>query len=471
MANLYRIIDKNGHRCLLKENTIQRAIRENKARRKRILKARQFGVSTGCIIDMFDEVLWTPNFTACIIAHEQDSIQKLFRIVQRAYTHMTPNYQQFRAQLDRGGGSKYQMFFPEINSRIYCDLESRGDTIHRLHISESAFIKDVNRIKSTIETVPMGGKITNETTPNGIGNHFYDEWIDPDSNFVNMFFPWYLHDEYRMEDHSIHALTEDEIKLCQKVEKIYGFKLSLSQIAFRRYKQADLKTMFNQEYPEDEQTCFLTTGNAVISGVVIKELQQAALKPLRELNNIKIYREYHKDHHYVIGADTAEGFGVDFSAAIVIDCVTREVVATFHAKLKPSDFAHALNQLGSLYKQCQIGVERNNHGHAVLLELDEHIRYPNIYRGKDMRVGWVTDKISRPIMINGLIDAVENRQFKFYDSTFLQECLTLINDGTKIQAADGKHDDMIMATAIGLQLCADAGSVDLYKNIRRKILV
>ncbi len=473
MSNIYRIVDKRGVRVVLRENKIQSIVRKNKARRKRILKARQFGISTGCLIDILDRTLWRPNVTSVILAHEQDGIQKLFRIIQRAYKYLPDRLKPFVPALDRGGGSKYQMYFPEINSRIYCDLESRGDTINNLHISEAAFIPKPDRIKSTLEAVPMkGGRVTIETTANGMGNHFYGDWMETNSNFTNLFFPWFLHEEYKVEDHDVGEFTKEELDLIARVKAEWDIELTPEQIAFRRFKRNDLKDMFFQEYPEDDQSCFLSSGNTVIDLFAVKRAMEKAREPIWEDKDkgIKIFHPFNKTHVYVVGADTSEGFGKDYSSATVIDCTKRLQVASVHCKVKPSDFAHILNDLCQRFRNPLLGVERNNHGHAVLLELHEHIRYPNLYRGMDDRNGWVTDRVTRPIMVNALVDAVDNCTIEFNDRVFLNECLTFVNNDGKIEAASGKHDDMLMASAIALQLCVDAGTVDLYENIEDKIL-
>lgn len=82
---LYTIINKDGEAIQFKQNVLQRRVSENPARRKIILKARQFGFSTNEIVDMFDDAITKRNVTQVILAHEQDSIKKLFRIVQRLY--------------------------------------------------------------------------------------------------------------------------------------------------------------------------------------------------------------------------------------------------------------------------------------------------------------------------------------------------------------------------------------------------
>ena len=56
-----------------------------------------------------------------------------------------------------------------------------------------------------------------------------------------------------------------------------------------------------------------------------------------------------------------------------------------------------------------VAVEKNNHGHAVLLELKEHIKYPRLFVPEGKKdPGWITDRVTRPIMIDTFIDGVEN---------------------------------------------------------------
>jgi hypothetical protein len=129
-----------------------------------------------------------------------------------------------------------------------------------------------------------------------------------------------------------------------------------------------------------------------------------------------------------------------------------------------------------------LAVERNNHGHAVLLQLEEHIRYSNLFfriksvdpisgrQQKDDRPGWVTDKVTRPIMINAFVDAVENSYMTLNDSYILNECLTLVNNEGKIEAAENKNDDSIIASSIALQLAIEmGGNLVRYDDLKSKI--
>ncbi len=483
LDNLYSIVDKQGEAVAFERNNIQRLLTKVDAKRKMILKSRQVGISTNELIDCTDFTLFQENKTTCILAHEQDGIEKLFRIVRRAYEFLPD---EIKPELDRGGGSKYELYFPNINSRIYCDLESRGDTIHKLHISELAFMKDLTRVKSTLECVPFdSGHVTIETTPKGM-NHFYDLWMDPNTNYARCFYPWFFHEEYQILNHELtsKSLTKDEWDFIARAKGMYNVDITLAQIAFRRFKQNDQKHLFKQEYPEDDITCFLTSGNSPFNLEIIKPLYDAAKPPIEDIDGIQIYAHAEPSEIYVIGADTAEGIGGDSSVGQVFKVSNREQVAVFASNnCKPSEFADVLERMAGLYSTKSIplllAVERNNHGHAVLLKLDEYLRYPNLFRHKPeedkelekQRLGWITDKVTRPIMIDTFIESVENGTTILRDKQTLGECLTLINDNGKIQAEEGNHDDRVVACSIAIQMCIEEARFGIYSDIGSKILI
>jgi hypothetical protein len=484
LNNIYNVISKNGQRITFKQNNIQKLITQSTAKRKIILKARQMGVSTNELIRMLDYVLYNTNKTAVILAHEQDGLEKLFRIPRRAYEFLDP---QLKPALDKGGGSKFEMFFPSTNSRIYADLESRGDTIHWLHVSEYAFVKEKDRVLSTIEAVPMNGIITFESTPNGL-NHFYDDYMSEDSNYVKLFYPWFLHEEYIVKNTELKPsnYTPEEKHFIKYAKDNYSVGIEPGQIDFRRFKQRELKNLFLQEYPESDASCFLTSGNNVFDLALIKPMYDKAPKPIEVVDGIRVYkRRVDKNEIYVIGADTAEGVEGDASAAHVFEVRSREQVASFHSnKIKPSEFAQVLKKMAEMYDVGYPGpllaVERNNHGHAVILYLDEVLGYTNLFRTKkenkktdmdEVRIGWTTDRVTRPLMIDTLIEGVEHGTITLNDKDTLAQCLTLVNNDGKIEAEEGKHDDLVIAAAISIQMCIEEGVFALYDNIAGKIKI
>ena len=262
LNNLYKIKDKQGNVVNFKLNKHQKLLYEAKYKHKKktiiILKARQLGMSTFCLIDLLDKVLWTPNRNCMIIAHEQDSLKKLFRIVRLAYDFCPES---IRPELDRGGGSKYELYFPITNSRISCDLESRSDTITDLMISEYAFVQDISRIDATLDALSKYGSKVIESTPNGM-NDFYSLWKQRELGHESrMFFPWFKEKEYSLE-----WVEAVEPEISSKERRLMDmYSLTKEQLAWRRWKIKDKRgneSLFLQEYPEDAETCFLTSGDS-----------------------------------------------------------------------------------------------------------------------------------------------------------------------------------------------------------------
>lgn len=477
--HLYTIVDKNGQAIRFQPNAPQRKVNECKTPRKMILKARQFGISTNEIVRMFDDAIFTRNLTSVILAHEQDSIKKLFRIVQRLYKFLPD---EIKPRIDRGGGSKYEMFFPELNSRIYCDLESRSDTIQRLHISECAFMKDSAKLKATLQAVPLNGRVTIETTANGMANHFYDMYIDPEAPYEKLFFPWFIFPDYQLPAAGNFKATDEEVLFVKRAKKHFGAAITKEQIMFRRFKKAELKASahdktrvsFEQEYPEDDTTCFLSSGDAVMDLFKIKKALDNLGEPIVDKEWFKQYSEPVKTRTYVVGADVAEGVRKDWSVGVCIEVETKKVVAKIRGQWKPSDFAEKLNELGKTFSSPGKGfpilaVERNNHGHAVILKLNEVLGYPALWvNPQDEKLGWHTTSVTRPIMINGFIDAIEDGALEVPDKEILTECLTLVDNAGKVEASDGKHDDCIVATAIAQQI-ALANTLEVYSNLENRI--
>jgi hypothetical protein len=474
LNHFYKIVTKEGKLETFKENETQEQINNNRNRWKHILKYRQGGVTTLEVIKMLDFVCFHKNKNACILAHKKDTLEKIFNIVRLAYEHMP---EKFKPIIGKGGGSKYEMFFPKMNSRIFVALDLRGGTNHWLHISEAAFA-DKMRVDATLETVPIDtGIVTFESTPNGLGNHFYKDWIDPDHKSAKLFFPWFFHSEYQMDAESVTQYTEDEINFIQQTKRMFNIDITTEQIAFRRHKKKT-STLFAQEYPENDKSCFLASGASAMDLEIVSRLLNSLEKPLEETGTLEIYKPFNANRRYACGADTAEGVGGDYSVATMYDVDSMEQVAQIRSnKWRPRKFAHEIYDLCSMYHKTSrewplLGVELNNHGHAVLLELEEHLGYVNLYSYAKDKVGWRTDSITRPLMVDTFIDGVENETAKINSRQTLNECLTLIDNNGKIEAEAGEHDDCIISDALAIQMCIlQRSNLNIYDDLSSKILL
>lgn len=478
LENLYKILDKKSQLVKFKLNAVQkRYFRNRTSKRRRILKARQFGFTTFGVVDLLDECIWKKNVTACILAHKQDVLPKIFGIVRTAYKSMP---EKLKPRID-GSGSMYELRFPYNNSKIYTTLEVRGGTIHKLHISEAAFIPE-ERLRATYQAVPIDGEITQETTPNGL-NHFYDAWNIGEDGYQNCFYPWFFHLEYQIPTAPLRLTLEEEL-LIESARINYDLKLSHAQIAFRRWKIKEFKNnlqAFLAEYPEDDQTCFLASGANPFDGFKLKKMLDDCPKEYETNGEIKIYKPFQKSRNYIVSADVAEGVRRDNSVCDVWCIEDREQVAQFASnQVNPSQFSEVIHKMGKLYsigpRWPRAIIERNNHGHAVLLKLteNEQFKYPNLWRHKDLdnELGHRTSILTRPLLIDTFIEGVESGMFKINSRETISECMTLVDNKGKIEAEDGKHDDRVISAALAIKVILEMiPSTLIMKNLDKRILV
>lgn len=492
IQNLYKIRNKKRELTRLKFNNIQirivnyveECIRLGKPIRKIDLKYRQGGVSTFWLIFYLDDTIFSRNTITGILADKRESLGYLFEIVRLAHAEMPA---QVRPEL--GEDSKTALTFPRINSKIMVSLSIKGTALHNLHISEVCYCKDVE-IQRTIGACPPSANITMESTGNGVGNYGYEicqEAMTGDSNNQFDFHPWFIQEEYRYPLLGAPApvLTTKEKKLVDMAKKDYGIDIDAEQILFRRKKEKDLKGLYRQEFPETADDAFLTSGNKYFDKVKVMQL----LKELREWKKTNQFAEETDDYTmfetpmkgdiYVAGADPAEGTG-DFSVLKIINVSRRREAFVFRARVAVPTFFRKCDEWCRLYNMALLAVERNNHGHAVLLGLEQISHYPNIYKeeqknrlgkavfndvGKPLpqfKSGWLTSNESRPLMLDHLKYGVEGEEeddedhfspaITFFDECLLKELLTFEEVDGKLQAIEGKFDDDIFATAIAFQM-------------------
>lgn len=170
---------------------------------------------------------------------------------------------------------------------------------------------------------------------------------------------------------------------------------------------------------------------------------------------VSVYDEPKQGETYVIGADTA-GDGSDFFAAQVIEWKTGKQVAVLRQQCDEDQFAKQLFCIGMYYGGALIACEVNFSTYPVR-EL-QRLRYPrqyyreiydNITRETQYRYGFVTNRVTRPVILAELIKIVRESPGLFCDENTLQEMLSFArNKSGRPEALPGAHDDCIMALAI-----------------------
>lgn len=486
MENLYKIRDKNKNLVNLKFNNIQNRIYQNLVKynqtktavREYNLKYRQGGVSTFWLIWWLDETLNNSNTVTGILSHEQESLKYLWEIVRIAYDNIPEDY---KAPFQKYNES--EISFPDLNSKIFVSLSIRSTAVHNLHISEICYIDPLD-LKASLASVSPKGNISMESTAHGIGNDGYTMYQDAKAGlngFNASFFPWWIQNEYKNPLNGMTLTrTLEETKLALKVLDDWNIILSDEQILWRRITKQNQGVLFDQEFPESDDTAFLSTGNPYFNNKKIMVLLDEAksLEPVEETYEYTMWESPTKGHLYCAGADVAEGIDGDYSVMKILCVTCRREAFRYRARVGVDEFYKVLDKWGRAYFKALLAVERNNHGHAVILGLYEIMKYPNLYvQDKELRVvkerelqeqkmivkiGWDTTAITKPIMLDNLKLAVEGSsmedvdhfmpEFMVVDKIFLQEALTFVQESIKMNAIQGHHDDDIVATAIAFQM-------------------
>ncbi|MBD3224936.1 MAG: hypothetical protein GF313_09410 [Caldithrix sp.] len=178
---------------------------------------------------------------------------------------------------------------------------------------------------------------------------------------------------------------------------------------------------------------------------------------------IKIYKEPVPgwQYRYLIVADVAQGLEkMDNSVMYVYDRVEKIDVAYFVGRVDTSALALILRHFGYWYNNCFLGLENNNHGHAVLDKLKysypflmHEMDYTTIVDLENIRLGWNTNSATRPVMCADIRDAVNENVDGVIDPNFFKEAMTFIyNKNGKPEADKGKLDDRVIAQGIKWQL-------------------
>ena len=170
---------------------------------------------------------------------------------------------------------------------------------------------------------------------------------------------------------------------------------------------------------------------------------------------ILVYETPQKGHPYVIGCDTA-GEGSDWFVAQVLDNSSGRLVAKYRVRTDEDLFAREVFCLGLWYNTALIGIEANFSTHPNR-EL-QRLKYPKLFLRQvedsithqfTMSVGFKTDKLTRPVIIAGLVELVREHAELIDDEETLYEMLTFARNAKgRPEAMEGAHDDCVMALAI-----------------------
>ncbi|MDO4581935.1 MAG: hypothetical protein Q4B96_05075 [Bacillota bacterium] len=504
-----KIQDKNGRLIPLIFNqpqlTLYREIERQQAAGKPvriiILKARQIGFSTAVAALFFQRTATIPHTNSMIVAHKADASANIFNKTKLFYEELPEALR----PLKKASNARELLFenpsskaaekaqTPGLRSKI--EIETAGNssagrsaTVHNLHLSELAYWPHPEAtLISLMQAVPYAPHtmVIIESTACGVGGEFYRQWLRAqrgESEFVPLFFPWWSHDEYRLDGPEPLTATPEE----QELSQLYA--LDEQQLRWRRHcisaNCGGDESVFAQEYPACAEEAFLASGRPVFDVRALARALAAAPEPLSigrleldrdgrplllpaERGYMRVWQPPQAGCDYIIGVDSAGGsYGGDFSAMAVLERGSRRIVAEWHGHIDPDLLGGEAVMLARWYNGALLVPEANNHGVAVINAI-KRAHYPRLYRRRSIdrvtdvltqEYGFWTSGRSKRLLISTLAAYIREDALRLPSRELIGECLSYVYDERgQTNAQSGCYDDRVIAAALAVYAAGEHG--------------
>jgi hypothetical protein len=373
-------------------------------------------------------MLFKPVFTALVFSRrENEAIYLLGNQRLRGVYKRLPKWMRVKAVL---ADASHEWALSN-GSIAYGFPTTAGDsyTASFAFVDEADLVPDLQALMNAVKpTIDGGGGMcllsrADNTTPNSLFKKTYLAARSGTSPWKAIFLPWYVRPD------------RDQVWYDRQKADILSRTTSLDDL--------------HQQYPstDDEALAPPQLDRRVPYAWIMKCYKE--MPPLKDtsfgLPFLKLFVMPDFRHQYIVGADPAEGNpGSDDSVACVVDLSTREEVATLAGKIEPNVFAGYLYTLSKMFYRASLLIERNNHGHAVLLSLaDVHNYRSALLVGEDLRLGWQTTTKSKDLMYSTGADTLRESRAVIHSSTTMEQLTSI--EGSTLRAPEGSPDDYAVA--------------------------
>jgi len=399
-----------------------------------ILKARQLGISTIVAAYVVWLMLFYRDKNILVMATKFGTAANLVKKVKAIIKQLPPWVRIANIAVDNRTSFELSNGSQIKASSTSADA-GRSEALSLLVIDEAAHVEGLEELWTALyPTLSTGGNCIALSSPNGVGNWFYNTYTKAESG-ENDFYPsvlsWEAHPEH-----------DDE------------------------WFAEETKNMSRRQIAQELECNFNTSGETVIHPDDIGWISERLKEPKYKTGfdrNLWIWEEYQPGDAYLLVADVARGDGEDYSTFHILKAETMEQVAEYRGKLTPDLFANLIDTTGREFGGCMVVVENATVGFTVLDKLVE-TEYPNIYystKGSheyldqleaesvtNSIVGFTTSSKTKPLIVAKLEEFVRNKLINLYSTRLLSEFKTFIWQHGKARAMRGYNDDLVMSMAI-----------------------
>lgn len=472
IENTIYISSKNEKLTLLKLNPVQADLLPYLLKHwVIILKARQHGVTTlRCALAYILCVIY-PSHVEALIANTMDNAKSIFNIYRVMHKYFPPIIKPVTSR-----DNVRELYFSDQQSRLFVDVSIRGSGVNGLHLSEVDHMPDYKKIWTASKpSLSKKGLVVLESTGFGEGSPMdvaFQKAVDGKSRFIPKFYGWHANPEYAdrvQDDFSDENFSDYERKIKKE------FNLSNEQLQWRRNEIKDIgEKQFRQEYPAYPHEAFISAGGNVFEHQYMERIRLNAQPPIRSNDLEQIFFEPKPGHKYVAATDTAEGVGTDYCVTQIFDCTNadkfEQVAILRDNNTHIYEFIYRSLDLVKKYNEAFWGIEVNYDREVVGKVKDKG--YTNMYRRTDptstrrddaprRTYGWLTDRNTKPTLVNEFRSGVENGYIQIHDEWTLDEMRVfsrnplqkeIKGDYIPYGAPVGFYDDAVMAAMIAYEM-------------------
>ncbi len=253
------------------------------------LKCRQAGDSTLAQAWLFHKVMWTTRQRALVVAHDDETTNRLFDMSKLFYNELPPELQVPIEKLNR----REIQFQPPHGSLLSAQTAGwqglgHGRTFQHMQLSEvDRWVDPVTTLDGLLPTVPRaaGTSVIMESVaefPDGFLKGFWDATKRGDTEYVPLFTPWFDVPDYR---HAVPAefapLSEEEQSWVAKygvtLEQIAWYRLTLAEFLAKEPWGGERK--MRRLYPCTDDEAFQAAGLCIFPDRVLNRLKTTLARP------------------------------------------------------------------------------------------------------------------------------------------------------------------------------------------------
>jgi len=407
------------------------------------LKSRQLGITTiGLAIVLFWMAVH-PGMIGCIVADDdansagfREQLTKIMESFPEDFIGddfaITTNNRHFLAFSNNS-----RLDFLVAGKHKTSWAESKGYALAWLsEVSKYGRQEGIDSFKETLAQTNPERLFIFESTANGFANAWRDMWLaageDPYTK-RRRFIGWWAKPansiskkdpRFRIYGREI-EMGGDETKLIQQVEEQYGHVITMEQLAWYRWRQADKSSAegsLDTHQPWTEQQAFVQPGfsffrmpqiekyyNAIVEdqtafkgyrfilGTKIFETRMEQIRDPAQLPlvDLRVWEEPKNDAVYAIGCDPAYGRNEwkDRHCCSVWRCFADKMVQVAEyatSEVETHHCAWTLAYLAGAYRNCVINLELTGPGRAVLRELENcrEMMNSDLYARRTRELEW-----------------------------------------------------------------------------------